>query len=213
MINDYPCPSIETAYEKEIDLNNLPFIENEIKGNNNVIYNIKIYNAKNSIKFNVKKYNDFLVINYQNEYTFEQLNKIDIFFKSFKSIEEIYIDFFQNYNKKEINVLENENKLNLIIKFEHLSKMKKVKFNFDVYNINMEKTIFKLCDKMKEIDKFNINIKEKINEQQNIIENNDKKIDGKIKKIKDKNNNKDILDKFNKLKEEIKINEEIFDKK
>ena len=213
MIDDYPCPlSIESTYEKENDLNSLPFIENEIKGKNNILYNIKIYNAKNSIKFNIKKYNDFLVINYLNEYTFEQLNKIDIFFKSFKSIEEIYIDFFQNYNKKEINVLENENKLNLIIKFEHLSKMKKIKFNFDVYNLNMEKTIFKLCDKMKEIDKFNINIKEKITEQQNIIENNDKKIDGKIKKIKEKNNNKDMLDKFNKLKEEIKINEEICDK-
>ena len=137
MINDYPCPSIETAYEKEIDLNNLPFIENEIKGNNNVLYNIKIFNAQNSIKFNIKKYNDFLVIDYQNEYTYEQLNKIDIFFNSFKSIEEIYIDFFKNYNKKEINVLENENKLNLIIKFEHLSKMKKINFNFDVYNLNI----------------------------------------------------------------------------
>ena len=211
MIDDYPCPSIETAYETEIDLNNLPFIENEIKGNNNILYNIKIYNAKYSIIFYIKKINDFLVINYKNEYTFEQLKKIDIFFKSFKSIEEIYIDFFQNFTKKEIIILENENTINLNIKFEHVGKMKKIIFNFDIYNLNMEKTIYKLCDKMKEINNFNINIKE-IEEKINIIQNNEKNIDENIKKISEKNSNKDILDKFNKLKEEIKINEENFDK-
>ena len=227
MLDDYPCPAIETSYENEIDLNKLPFIENEVKGRNNILYNIKIYNAKNSIIFNIKKYNDFLVINYQNEYTFEQLNKIDIFFKSFKSIEEIYTVFFKNFNKKELNILENEKNLNLIIKFDYLGNMKNIKFNFDVYNLNMETTILKLCDKLKEMDKFNINIKEtnkeieenleennqKIIEQQQIIENNEKKIDGKIKKIKEKMKNKDMIYKYYKLKEEIKIFEENFDKK
>lgn len=220
---DYPCPlSIVTSFEKEdIDLNTLPFIENEIKGKDNNLYNLKIYNAKNSIIFFIKKYNSFLVINYKNKFTFEQLIKIDNFFKSFKSAEEIYTEFFQNFNQKEIIIFDNENKLNLNIKFEYLGKTKKIKFNFDMYNINFEKTLFKLCDKIKEIDKLNTNLEEKnkelqekLNEQQNIIENNEKKMDGKINKIKEKNDmnkNKEIIEKFNKLKEGIKINEDKFE--
>ena len=98
---DYPCPSIEPILEKEIDLNYLPFIENKIKGENNILYNLKIYNAKHSIIFSLQKNTDFIEINYKNEYTLERLNKIDIFANNYKSIEEIYTEFFKNFKKKE----------------------------------------------------------------------------------------------------------------
>ena len=197
---DYPPPlSIEPTLEKEIDLNNLPFIENQIKEENNVLYNLKIYNVKQSIIFSLEKNNDFSEINYKNEYTLEQLNKIDIFANNYKSIEEIYTEFFKNFKKKEFIVIENKNSLNLNIKFENLGKIKEIKFYFYDYKLNIEKTIFKVCDKIKEIDKYNNNL----NEKQTNIDEETKKI-----KEENKNNNDKLLNEFNKLKTEIKKYEE-----
>ena len=74
---------MKTKSKPEIDLQNLSFIEKECKGIDNNLYNIKVYNAKESIIFRLKKLNNFYEIIYKQNYTIEELNKINIFFKSF----------------------------------------------------------------------------------------------------------------------------------
>ena len=102
-MGDCPGPIImETKSKPEIDLNNLSFIEKECKGIDNILYNIKIYNAKDSIIFHLKKLSAFYEIIYKQNYTLEELNKINIYFKSFYSIEDIYNDFFKNYEENKI---------------------------------------------------------------------------------------------------------------
>ena len=100
-MGDCPGPIIMDT-KPDIDLNNLSFIEKECKGIDNILYNIKIYNAKDSIIFHLKKLSAFYEIIYKQNYTLEELNKINIYFKSFYSIEDIYNDFFKNYEENKI---------------------------------------------------------------------------------------------------------------
>ena len=209
--------------KEEIDLHNLPFIEKEIKGENNISFILKIYNAKQSLIFYVKKINDFSEIIYKKEFTLEKFYQLDNFFKSFKSLEEIYEDIFKNYKKKEIFVLENEYIIIINIKFEILNKIKEIAFIFDDYNLNVEKIVLKLCDKIKEIDILHLYIKqleEKLEKYKLSNEQLNNKIDKEIKNVKEeqneinKNNKKELIGEFNKkLNEEIRIKNEIFDKK
>ena len=185
-----------------IDFNKLPFIEHKIKSENNLLYTIKIYNGQKYLIFEIISINDFLEINYKNEYTFEKLSQIDNFFKSFKSIEEIYTEFFQIIKNKQITVLENEYKINLIFKFEfYFGKIKEIKFNFNDYIINIKNSFLNLYDKIQEKKERNKEIEEelnKINTKLNIkqinIENNERRINDKIKELK--NNKKEINKKF-----------------
>ena len=96
------CPRPPTPF---IDYDKLPYIEQKIKSKNNTLYTIKIINANKYLIFEIKSINDFLEINYKNEYIFEELSQIDNCFKSFKSIEEIYTEFFQNIKNKQIKIL------------------------------------------------------------------------------------------------------------
>ena len=92
MSDNYPCPVIATNIKPENNLNNLPFIQKEIKGEyHDILYNIKIFKANQSILFNINKIDDFSEVIYRREYNFEQIGGIDVFFKSFKDTDEIYI--------------------------------------------------------------------------------------------------------------------------
>ena len=193
-MGDCPGPIImETKSKPEIDLNNLSFIEKECKGIDNNLYNIKIYNTKDSIIFHLKKLNDFYEIIYKQNYTLEELNNINIYFKSFYSIEDIYNDFFKNYEENKIIIFENEDKIHLKFKYIHGTKEKEIEFIFDSYDLNIRKVLFKLYDKIIEIDKLQLEINEinnKLNEQKIINENNKKELNENMIKELNKTNKK-----------------------
>ena len=204
-------PLLAETKESEKDLSNLPYIEKEIKGkDNNILYNIKIYNAKKSIIIKINRDKDFSEIIYKNEYTLEQFIEINNFFKSFSSIQEIYTDFFENFNKKEIIIIENEYKLKVKYKFEYLEKTKEIIFDFDNYNINLNNIVIKLCDKIKEIEQINLNIK-KLNKElegQKIkLNDNENKINDKIDKNAFEIIKKKLEDNSNKIKDLTEIKE------
>ena len=175
-----------------IDFDKLPFIEQKIKSKNNILYTIKIINANKYLIFEIKSINGFLEINYKNEYIFEELSQIDNCFKAFKSIEEIYTEFFQNIKNKQITILENEYKIKIVFKFEYyFGKIREINLNFDDYNINIKNSFFNLYNKIQEKTEKNKKIEEelnkiniKLNEKQINIENNERKINGKIKELK-----------------------------
>ena len=205
-----------------IDFDKLPFIEQKIKSENNILYNIKIFNAKKYLIVEIISIKDFLEINYRNEYTFEKLSLIDNCFKSFKSIEEIYTGFFQNIKNNQIKILENEYKINLVFKFEYyFGKTKEIKFNFNDSNLNIKNSFFNLYDKIQQKKERNKELEEelnKINTKLNIkqinVENYERRINDKIKELK--NNKKEINKKFEEeelLIENINEKIKIFQKK
>ena len=56
------------------DINTLPSIEiRDHKGEDNKLYNIKIFQGENSIIFQIKKINDFSEVIYEGEYTLKEL--------------------------------------------------------------------------------------------------------------------------------------------
>ena len=56
------------------DINTLSFIEIKAhKGEDNKLYNIKIFQGENSIIFQIKKINDFSEVIYEGEYTLKEL--------------------------------------------------------------------------------------------------------------------------------------------
>ena len=206
MSNNCPCPKIETQIEPENEINDLPFIQKEIKGEDNILYNMKIFKAKQMIIFNINKNDDFSEITYKNDFTIEQLIEIDDFFKYFKDIENINTNFFKdfdNYDKKKIIISEKEYKLFVKFKFQHFGKIKEIIFKLDEYNINIRNILLKLCDKMKEVDKINIKINEineELEEQKEKLNNNDKILKKQINDIK---KNENIINKEKELKRRI----------
>ena len=193
MTDNCPGPLIETK-EQEINLDELTYIQKEIKAEDNTLYNLKIYKSNQSIIFNIIQ-NDILKINYKKEYSLQQFFEINIFFKSFQSIQDIYTDFFENFDKlenKEILIYENDYKLNVKFKFNYLRKIKEIIFDFD---INIKNKVLQICNKIKEIEKINIKLKEinkEIEEQKIKLKNNDKILNKQINIIK---NNKNELNK------------------
>ena len=202
MTDNCPGPIIADTKEPEINLNELPCIQKEIKAEDNILYNLKIYKSNKSIIFNIIQ-NDILKINYKKEYSLQQFFWVNNFFKSFSSIQEIYTDFFENFDKlenKEILIFENDYKLNVKFKFSYLRKIKEIIFDFD---INIKNKVLQIYNKIKEIEKINIKLKEinkEIEEQKIKLKNNDKILNEQINIIK---NNKNELNKVIKLIKEL----------
>ena len=170
----------ESSLDKKI-LDNLPNINIEnYKGSDGLIYNIKIFKEKDSIIFQAKIINDLTEIVYSKEYTMEELKKFNDF-REFKSSEEIYKKFFKKYKKKEIIVCKKDYKINVCFKFKSSSnELKEITFFLEPENINQSKLIFKICDKIEELN-IKMNELNKIVKEQIIVNKN------KLNKTDEKN--------------------------
>ena len=131
-------------------IDNLPFKEYNCKGVDNQIYNIKIFISQNSIIFNAKK-EDFFEIVYKREYTLNDLYKINIFFKGYSSIDNVFKLFFEKLKEEEIIISQNKKKL--IIKFINKNAENDIIFNLNL-QIKYEEIIINLCDKIIEVNQL-----------------------------------------------------------
>ena len=166
-------------------IDNLPFKEYNCKGVDNQIYNIKIFISQNSIIFNAKK-EDFFEIVYKREYTLNDLYKINIFFKGYSSIDNVFKLFFEKLKEEEIIISQNKKKL--IIKFINKNAENDIIFNLNL-QIKYEEIIINLCDKIIEVNQ----LKKKLNEVKEIIQKNKKEMEELIlDKIKKSNENNKI---------------------
>ena len=123
MTDNCPNPIIADTKETEINLKNLPCIQKEIRAEDNTFYNLKIYKSNQSIIFNIIQ-SDNLEINYKNEYSLKQFYDLKNIFKSFSSIQDIFTNFFDKIENKEILILEDYYKLNVKFKFNYLREIK-----------------------------------------------------------------------------------------
>ena len=153
----------------------LPSIEmKEHKGEENKLYNIKIFQWEKSIIFQIKKINDISELIYEEECTLKELYNKNNFFRCYSSIKDIFKEFFKEFKDKEIIISENDDKINLKFKFIILGKIQIIEFDINNYILNNTKILLKLCHQMIEINNIN-------NELKKQIENNKKDTDEKIK--------------------------------
>ena len=189
------------------DLNTLPSIEiKEHKGEDNNLYNIKIFQGEKSIIFQIKKINDFSELKYEEEYTLKELYNKNNFFRSYTTIKDIFTEFFKEFKDKEIIISKNDDKIKLKFKFKNIGKIQIIEFVINNYKLNNTKIILKLCNKIIEIEKLNIELKSKLNNINNELKEqitiNKKETDDKINNQIE--NNKKEIDK--KIKENFKKN-------
>ena len=187
-----------------ICLEKLPFIEyNNVKINEH-LYNIKIYQAEDSIIFNANLINEIFELLYEREYTLSEFYIINRFFKQYSTIKELYTSFFKNFKEKDIIPFKTENKIHLAYKFESLKKENEIDFVLVTGKIKIENILFKFSDKINQV----IRDQKEMNE---IILNEIKafkKKENDVEKEKEKNeniNNINNINEFDELKS-IKAN-------
>ena len=150
-----------TSAPPRVNLNELPSKTFKLKG-----FELKIFQAENSIIFHTTEIKDYSNTLYKAELSLDELIKLNKrIFNSFTSIEEVFNEFFKTLGENYVLVKKEENKINLTIIGEFLGKQE-AKIILNPQKPSLEETVPKLCDKVKEIDSLNLII----DEQKKMIE-------------------------------------------
>ena len=156
-------------------------------------FELKIFQAENSIIVHVTENKDYSNTLYNAELSLDELVKLNRrIFRAFESIEDVFTEFFKTLGENNITIKKEENKINLTIICEFLGKKQEAKIILNPKKPSAEETIPKLCDKVKEIDSLNLiideqkktieKIKKDFNDYKNYAENKFKELEALIKK-------------------------------
>ena len=153
------------------------------------VFELKIFQGERTIIFHSTEIEDLTGTLYKAELTLEELYKLNFLFSSFKSIEKIFTRFFQKLDESKIVIKKDENKINLTFVVEFMGDKDEAKISLIPEQANIENTVMKLCDKVKEIDI----LKKEFYDYKNYAEN-------KIKELEKENQNlKNNIEFYNKV--------------
>ena len=100
------------------------FKEFKLQGNNDMqSYNLKIYQGKNSILFQIKNANDLNDTIYKKEVSLEDFYILNINFRKFKTCEQLFEDSFGHFPKENILIYNENNIIKLIFIFKEKLKL------------------------------------------------------------------------------------------
>ena len=159
-----------TPEHQEKNLNELPSKTFKSKD-----FELTIYQGERKIIFRSSEIKDLSGTLYKAEFTLEELYELNDLFRGFKSIERIFNRFFQKLDESKIAIKKEDNKIivTFIIIFMEDKDEAKISLIPEKPDINV--TVMKLCDKVKEIDilkkEFENKIKELEKENQNLKDN------------------------------------------
>ena len=170
------------------NLNELPSKTFKLKD-----FELKIFQAENSIIVHVTENKDYSNTLYNAELSLDELKKLNQrIFGSFEKIGDVFAEFFETLGENNIIIKKEENKINLTIICEFLGRKQEAKIILNPKKPSAEETIPKLCDKVKEIDSLNLiideqkktieKIKKDFNDYKNYAENKFKELEALIKK-------------------------------
>ena len=177
-----------TSAPPRVNLNELPSKTFKLKD-----FELKIFQAENSIIVHVTENKDYSNTLYNAELSLDELVKLNRrIFRAFESIEDVFTEFFKTLGENNITIKKEENKINLTIICEFLGRKQEAKIILNPKKPSAEETIPKLCDKVKEIDSLNLiideqkktidKIKKEFNDYKNYAENKFKELEALIKK-------------------------------
>ena len=166
-MEDYKGSKIEVVPSSSNSLGDSSMITYQLKGSDDQFYNVQIFLKDNSFIITTKIVGDFTELMYSKKYTLEELYNLNTFFRQYLSIEELFKLFLKNLKQKEIIIYKKDGQI--IFSFFVVSRNKKEKIIFvlNKEKLDLEKVLYKLCEKIKEIDKLNKLKQEKKNLQKN----------------------------------------------
>ena len=138
-------------------------------------FELTIYQGERKIIFRCSEIKDLSGTLYKAELTLDELYKLNNLFRAFQSIESIFTDFFQNFDESKIIFKKEDNKIIVTFIIEFMGNKKEAKISLTPEKPDLNVTVMKLCDKVKEIDllktEFENKIKELEKENQNLKNN------------------------------------------
>ena len=138
-------------------------------------FELTIYQGERKIIFRCSEIKDLSGTLYKAELTLDELYKLNNLLRGFQSVESIFTDFFQNFDESKIIFKKEDNKIIVTFIIEFMGNKKEAKISLTPEKPDLNVTVMKLCDKVKEIDllktEFENKIKELEKENQNLKEN------------------------------------------
>ena len=140
--------------EKNESLDELPFIEYKIKGADNQLYSLKIFQNNKYILFYIYINNtiDFNSIIYKKEVLLEEFYNLNRFFRQYLSLEELFTILFKNLKNKEIKIYKKDDKIKLSFIVECRGKEEEIPFILYPEQSTIENIIDNIYEKVKEIE-------------------------------------------------------------
>ena len=173
-----------TSAPPRVNLNELPSKTFKLKD-----FELKIFQAENSIIVHLTENKDYSNTLYNAELSLDELKKLNQrIFGSFEKIGDVFAEFFETLGENNITIKKEENKISLTIIYEFLGKQE-AKIILNPKKASLDETVLKLCDKVKEIDSLNLiideqkkiieKIKKDFNDYKNYVENKFKELEKK----------------------------------
>ena len=161
----------------------LPKIEYEIKGENNLSFNFTIIKESQNINFIVKENEDIFVL-YKKILSLKDFYNSHRIFRQYISIDELFDLYLKKLTTSEITIDKSENVIKIIFLIEFRGEKDEIPFILYQNHFDIEQVIKNLSEKVKEYEKNekknNNRIKElenQLNEKEMIINNLIKKVD------------------------------------
>ena len=167
--------------------------ELQIKGNDNELYNLKIFLGDNSILFLVKIQNNINNIIYKKELTIKEFHNTNEYFRQYLTCAQLFNALFCNVNNLNTLILKENNNVKIEFSVEQNLKKEKISFilNRDINIIN--NIIWNLYERIKIVEEKNITNEKILNEIENNKINFEKEIKNKEVENKIEYNNKSFI--------------------
>ena len=133
-------------------------------------FQLKIFQGEETLICHVTENEDLSATLYKVELSLEELLNLNIIFRLYKSIKEVFTLFFSKLDESKLTFKKEENKINLSILVEIMGQKDEMIIQLMPEQPNIDNIVMKLCEKVKEID----SLKNIVNEQKKIIEKQQK---------------------------------------
>ena len=196
----------------------------ELKGKDEQLYSVIFNLLKDSIMIEAYDMNDISSTKYMNNLSLDNFQKLSHFFRQFEEIEEIYT-LLEDMQQTEFMITKNSNKeIEFILLIEIRKKINEIKIYLEIQKNDINKIIYNLCEKVKEL-KILKELKEEIknNKDENkglkdeisVLKKSNENLENLIKSLNERFDNiiKEDNQKVELLKEESKSLNEKLDNK
>ena len=166
--------------EKEILKDDLPrntidqtlFKEFKLQGNNDMqLYNLKIYQGKNSILFQIKNAKDLNDTIYKKEVSLEDFYNLNINFRKFKTCKQLFEDSFGNFPNENILIYNENNIIRLIFIFKEKLKDEPITIILKPEKEKEDIILWNLYERVSKLEQQNRINKTKLGQFEEIIKN------------------------------------------
>ena len=154
---------ITSSEHQEKNLNELPSKTFKSKE-----FELTVYQGERKIIFRSSEIQDLSGTLYKAELTLDELYELNDLFRGFKSIERMFDRFFQRLDESKIIIKKEDNKITVTFIIVFMEDKDEAKINLIPEKPDLNVTVMKLCDKVKE---FENKIKELEKENQNLKNN------------------------------------------